>query len=304
MAEVEYGDRQCGALGRVGAGAQLVEKTQALTVDTAEDIHDGLHVRRESGEALLDALLVADVGKNVSEKREFATVAGGNMQARHTHEFEETDCFERDGLAAGVGSCDNDHVIIGTQLDIDGNDLFGIDQGMTSLADIDIKFVVENRPGCILLHGQIRARKNKVQLSHILRVILEFHEVLAGFGGERRQDLFNLFLFLQRQFAQLVVEGDDGGWLDEECGAGGRLIMDQSRDLGFVLGLDRDAVAVAAQGDHIVLQIGGIGRIDHLGELLMYFVTCQLHLPAHFAKCRRGIVCHLVLGEDAASDFR
>ena len=45
--------------------------------------------------------------------------------------------------------------------------------------------------------------------------------------------------------------------------------MYESGDLGFVLGLHRDTVAVAAHGDHTVLQIGGVGRIDHLRQLLV-----------------------------------
>ena len=44
MAEIQDRDGQGRALGRVGAGAQLIEEAQALAVDTAEDVHDGLHV--------------------------------------------------------------------------------------------------------------------------------------------------------------------------------------------------------------------------------------------------------------------
>ena len=226
------------------------------------------------------------------------------MQAGHAHQFKEADGLECDRLAARVGTGDDDHVIIRAKLDIDRDNFFRIDQRMTALADINVIFVIKNRPGGILLHGEIRAGKNEIQLSHILGVVFQFHEMVAGFGGKSRQNLFNLFLFLQGKFAQLVVERDNGGRLYKECGTAGRLIVDESGDLGLVLGLDRNAVAVAAQGDHVVLQIGGIGAVDHLRELLVDLVSGQLHIPTHLAEGGGGIVCHLLLGEDATADFR
>ena len=80
--------------------------------------------------------------------------------------------------------------------------------------------------------------------------------------------------------------------------------MYESGDLGFVLGLHRDTVAVAAHGDHTVLQIGGVGRIDHLRQLLVDPVSGLLDLTANFPEGRRGVVRHLVFRDDAAPDLR
>jgi len=80
--------------------------------------------------------------------------------------------------------------------------------------------------------------------------------------------------------------------------------MDEPGNLGLILSLDRNAVAVAAKGDHVVLQIGGIGAVDHFRELLVDLVSGQLHIPTHLAEGGGGIVCHLLLGENAAADFR
>ena len=175
---------------------------------------------------------------------------------------------------------------------------------MASLADIDIKFVIKNRPGGILLHSQVRTGENEIQLRHILRVVLELHEMVACLGRERCKNLLDLFFLLYSQFSQLVVESDDGSGLDKKCGACGGLVVNESRNLGFIFCLDGDTVAVAAQGDHVVLQIGGVGRVDHLCQLLMNFVPGHLHFPAHFAKGRGGVVCDLFLGENAAPDLR
>ena len=303
MAEIEDGDGERRALGGVGAGSQLVKEAEALAVDPAEDVHDGLHVGGEGGQALLDALLVSDVGVDIPEEGELASVAGRDMEAGHAHELEEADGLEGDGLAAGVGTRDDDHVVVGAQLDIDGDDLFGVDQGMAALADVDVIFVIKDRPGRILLHGQVGAGKDEIQLGHVFGVVPELHQVLSRLGRQGRQDLFNLLFFLQGKLPQGVVEADDGGGLDKKRGAGGGLVVDQARDLGLVLGLDRDAVAVAPHGDDTVLEVGGVGRIDHFRELLVDFVAGQLDFPPDLAQGGRGVVRHLVLGDDAAADL-
>ena len=60
--------------------------------------------------------------------------------------------------------------------------------------------------------------------------------------------------------------------------------MNETRNLGFILCFDRDTVAVSAQCDHVVLQIGGVGRIDHFRKLLMDFVAGHLHFTADLAQ--------------------
>ena len=175
---------------------------------------------------------------------------------------------------------------------------------MASLPDIDIAFIVKNRPGGILLHGKICAGENEIQPGHVFSVVLEFHEVFAGFGGKSGQDLLNLLFFLQDQFPHLIVERDNGRRLDKKCGARGGLIMNEPGNLGFIFRFDRDTIAVSPQGDHIVLQVGGIGRVDHFCKLLVDFVAGQLHIAPYLAERRRSIVRNLVLGKDAAADLR
>ena len=182
VAEIQDGNGQCGTFGGIGSGAQLIKETQALTVDPSENIHYGLHVGGEGGQTLFDALLVADICEHLPEEREFTPVSRRNMQSRHAHQLEQTHCLERDRLASGVGSGDDDHIVVGTQFDIDGNDLFGVDQGMTAVADVDVVFIVENRPGGILLHGQISAGKDEIQLGHVPGVVFQLHEVFTSLG--------------------------------------------------------------------------------------------------------------------------
>ena len=306
MAEIEDGDGQRRSLCGIGSCAQLVKQAEALPVDAAENIYDRRHVGGEGRQTLLDTLLIADIGKYLPEQGQLAAVARGNMKSGHAHKLEKADSLERDSLSARVGAGDDDHIIVCAQFQIDGNHFLGSIRGWRPSGIIDVIFIVENRTDGILVHGKTCAPKNKIQLGHIFCVVLQLHEMIARLFGEGCQNLLNLFFLLQGKFPQLIVEGDDSGGLDEkrvEPEEG--LVMYESGDLGFVLGLHRGySIAVAAHGDHTVMQIGGVGRIDHLRQLLVDPVSGLLDLTANFPEGRRGVVRHLVFRDDAASDLR
>ena len=58
---------------RVGAGAQLIKQDQVARGGAFQDAHDIGHVRRKRAQALLDALLVADIGVDCFKQGELAT---------------------------------------------------------------------------------------------------------------------------------------------------------------------------------------------------------------------------------------
>ena len=81
------GSQSC-ALYRVGAGAQLVKENQTVGLDTVNNPDNILHVGRKGGEALFDALLVANVGKNIFIDRHHAGVCRRNEEPRLSHQAE------------------------------------------------------------------------------------------------------------------------------------------------------------------------------------------------------------------------
>ena len=109
-AELDDGDGERRALCRVGAGAELVEEDETVAVADLKDLHDILCMRREGGKRLLDGLLVADVGEDPLVDVDGTAVVGGDMQTALGHEREQADGLERDGLAAGVGSGDDERM--------------------------------------------------------------------------------------------------------------------------------------------------------------------------------------------------
>ena len=123
------------ALDRVGARAQLVEEDEGIAVRLVEDIDNGLHVRGEGGKALLDALLVADVGEDAGKDAHRAAVARRDVQSALRHQAEQTERFETDGLAAGVGACDDEGIEAAAHLNVDGHGLGGIEQRMAGAAE-------------------------------------------------------------------------------------------------------------------------------------------------------------------------
>ena len=85
-------------------------RTSESPVGAFEDRDDVADVRAERGERLLDRLLVADVGEDGVEDGQPGVGVGGDRQAGLRHQREQADRLERDGLAAGVGAGDQEHV--------------------------------------------------------------------------------------------------------------------------------------------------------------------------------------------------
>ena len=113
---------QGGTLGRVRAGAQLVEQDERPGPGGPHDRVDPLEVAAERREALSDRLLVPDVGEHVAEDRQLAAALGGDLQPGLVHEREQAERAQRHGLAAGVGPGDDERGVAVAEPDVDGHD--------------------------------------------------------------------------------------------------------------------------------------------------------------------------------------
>ena len=91
MQIVQNRDGQRRSFSRICSRAELVEETQAALIHILQDIHDGCHMRGESGQTLLYALLIADIGIDFIKQRDLTAVACRNMKSSHTHQLKETD---------------------------------------------------------------------------------------------------------------------------------------------------------------------------------------------------------------------
>ena len=126
---VEDGGRQGGALGRVRAGAELVEEDQVMLPGVTEDVDDILHVAGEGGQGFFNRLGIADVGKDFSEYGQ-ACSACRHKEAGLGHDSQQTQGLQRHGLAAGVGTGDDQDPVVAADFNVNGDGLFRVQEGM------------------------------------------------------------------------------------------------------------------------------------------------------------------------------
>ncbi len=72
--------------------------------------HDVRHVGGEGAEALLNALLVADVREHLGKDGQFGAVQGRDVKACLAHQGEKPHGFQGDRLSAGVGAGDDEQI--------------------------------------------------------------------------------------------------------------------------------------------------------------------------------------------------
>ena len=105
---IDDGSAQRAALDGVGPAAHLVEQHERRLFEPALDCHEVRHMRGERAQARRDRLLVADVRKDRPEGRERAPFVDGDEQSGLSHQREQAEGLERDGLAAGVRPGDDE----------------------------------------------------------------------------------------------------------------------------------------------------------------------------------------------------
>ena len=189
---------------------------------------------RESTQRLFNALLVSDIRIDFIKDGKGAAVQSRNVKAGLSHQREQAYGLQRNGFTAGVWSGDDQQVKIFPEGDVDGNDLLFVDQRMAGFSQMDLPFRIEDRLISVLFHGERSAGENEIQSHHIFQIIAQgfqmFGNLLAQFG---ENDL-DLFFLLQLQFADIIVQFYDSHRLDEDGGAGGRLVVDHARNLALV----------------------------------------------------------------------
>lgn len=161
---LDDGDRQCGALHRVGAGTQLIQQYQRAVPCYLQNGDNVGHVRREGGQTLFDALFIADVGQHFVKHRQAAAVRSRNHQAAHHHQSEQAHCLEQDCLTTGIGACDHQGVKINAQGHIHRDDLLRVNERMPGPDQLDLPVTGDLRHRSLHLVCQTALGKVEIQL--------------------------------------------------------------------------------------------------------------------------------------------
>jgi len=129
------GARQGRAFLRVGAGAKFVQQHQRFGARAFKDAHDVGDMPGESGEGLLDGLLIADISKYVVKEAQLGTRLRGDVQPGLRHHHHQPHCFQGHGLAAGIGTGDDQGEGSRVKVNIDGYHALRVQEGMAGIVE-------------------------------------------------------------------------------------------------------------------------------------------------------------------------
>ncbi len=152
---------------------------------------------------------------------------------------QQPDGLERDGLAAGVGTGDDQGACAGLRIDIDRHDRFRIEQRMAGLQKLHRWHVrcgrslrpvhgawdawtSKSRGGSARWRSTARAylalAKARSSTSQVLHAVGQFIAMRADQCGKLRQDAALLIPLRQLQLADFIIKLHDGQRLDEQGG--------------------------------------------------------------------------------------
>ena len=247
------GNSQCRTLRRVGTGAKLVQKHQRVGHGKLKDAGDLLHMTGKGGQALLDALLIADVHEEFVKDADLTALIRRDEEAALCHRAKQTGRFQSDGLTAGVGAGDDERIIFPAQRNIDRNALLCVDERMTRPDERERRIRPDS--GFERLHIQCKAGfcKQDVDFQHGLIAVLELRLNGCDLTGKCYQDTLDLLGFLCAVLKDACVCLHDSLRLDEDRRTGRRDVMDDAAHLTAILAFDRNDITAITDGDDALL---------------------------------------------------
>ena len=243
----------------------------------------------------MQVLGVADVGKDLVKRGEFAALGHRDGQTALHHEGEEPQGFQGHGLAAGVGPGNNQEALLRGQGDAGGDGFGGLrvvsfpgqEQGVPGLPEIHAAGAFQHGLPGLVLPGEAHLGRDGVELRQGVEILREFGQMVTHLVGEAPEDLFSLPFLLVGEEIQGVVLLHDGQGLQEQGGPGLGGVVDDARDHPFVVCLDRDDIAAVALGnkralDDVLVLVGE----EILLDLAVYGPAGVPQLPAHPGQLR------------------
>ena len=289
-----HGERR--ALLRVRAGAELVDEHEVFGARFREDRDDMRHVRGKCGKALLDALLVADVGVDVVVDRDLGALRHGQEAAALRHEHHEAERLHADRLAARVRARDEQHGKARAELDVDGHDIFVRDQRMARGEQPRLAAVRQLRLRRLHALREPRFRKGKIDLRQYVGIRRQRRAFLLHLERQALEDARDFALLGQRQLLHVVAGLDDGHRLDEERRARRGLVVHDAGEKAAVLGLDRQHVAlVADRHDGILEMLLMLRRVEDRADAVLDARLGRRPLAADAAELDTRVIAQLAV---------
>src|SRR5207247_6372158 len=138
-------------------------------------------------------------------------------EAAGGHQREKPDGLQRDGLAAGLRTGDDEHAELAAELHVYPHDVPLLDQqGVACVYEIEDPFGVQRGPACLERVGKERFRDRQIEASERLQHGVEVICGTLDTTGELVEDALDLGVLGELGFAKDVVRFHDLERLDED----------------------------------------------------------------------------------------
>ena len=212
----------------------------------------------EGGQVVLNALIIPDDSIEMVEHRECGTFFCRYEQTCLIHQCQKSQCLNGNGLAACVGSGDDEYFVINPQRYGYRDHLFRINKRMACLFQVYLPFGRIHCTHRMHIHGQCPSGKDKFNPGRQFCIFTNRVSGLFYFSGELLQNGMNFRLFTHCCFCQIVVKLNGNHWFHVQCLSCGRPVMNNAVKLIPVFFLYRKYIAPVSLGYNIVLKIGGL----------------------------------------------
>ena len=221
----------------------------------------------EGGQVLGDGLLIPDIGQYPVKDLHPAVSRHRDVKAALGHQNQQSQCFQRHRLAAGVRAGDHQRVKVLPQTQVVPYGGIPVQQGVSCPLKMDAPL---HDFGGHTPHTKRQPRPGKDTVQHHQKVIVlaDVLPVGGAVAGKFGQNAVYLLLLQRFQLPQLIVGLHHPHRLHKEGAAAGRKVVDQAGHIVFMLRLHRHHIAAVALGDDGFLQVFGlIGGDDALQNI-------------------------------------
>ena len=200
---------------RVRPGTDLIHQDQLAGPHFAQDGNEVFHMAGKRTQALLNTLFIPDVRVDGPENRQLRC-RHRQKKSRLRHEGENPRRFQGHGLAARVGTRNEERVEIPAEADIQRHASLPGQQGMASFVDAQGAVFRQDRFHGLGLQG---IKGLGIHGVHVRRHVEAAQQRFAFTPDQDRQmaqDPLHFFLFLDQVPLDFVVEVDHGQGFDKQ----------------------------------------------------------------------------------------
>ena len=258
------GNSQCGTLGRVGAGTQLVQQHKGVRHGKLQNAGDLFHVAGEGGKALLNALFIADIYQKFIKHTDLTALVCRDQKAALCHSAQQTGGFQSDRFTASVRTCDDKGIVFTAQCNIHRNALLRVDQRVAGADQIKGRICAHSGLEGLQLQRKPCFRQQDVDFQHGLVAVLKLRFNGGYLCGKGHQNALDLLRLLCTVLQDAGIGFHHSLRLHKHRSARRGYIVDDTAHLAAVLALDRHNIPAVAHGNHALLQVfGGIHVAHH-----------------------------------------